>query len=58
MPRIKHAIALVAFTVAIVGTAATPAMADRHRPQPADVTALDRHAPLTANLGAEDRHRP
>ncbi|MEW9519429.1 hypothetical protein [Streptomyces tubercidicus] len=57
MPRATRAIALVALTVALAGTAA-PAMAGQHRTRPAEVNVLDRHAPTTGeSVSAQDRHR-
>ncbi|MFE1171476.1 hypothetical protein [Streptomyces sp. NPDC058773] len=58
MRRTKSAIALAALAVAIVSTAAAPAMADARPSRPTHAALLDRHTPVAGSFIAHDRHRP
>ncbi|MFF2812403.1 hypothetical protein ACFVT2_35555 [Streptomyces sp. NPDC058000] len=58
MTRTFHAVALATVTVALLGTATAPALAEAPHTRPTLVQPYDRHAPITSAVTPQDRHTP
>ncbi|MER7988471.1 hypothetical protein ABTY53_23205 [Streptomyces noursei] len=58
MSRTFHAVALAAVTVALLGAAGAPALAEAQHSGPTLVQPYDRHAPITSAVTPQDRHTP